>query len=189
MRFKPLLLALSASAFLVACSGGSDEPVIGAVANLSVAASSANTAAVVGQTFGFPAGVADFGTTAATSLSINAPAAGSTAPGFGISSGGATASGTLNFGSCIFVIGTSTFPAASPLAAGKTVTVNPCNINAATAGKPANGTPTPTNVTIVLGATTSNPQVINVSVNPNGSVTVNNVTTGSVATGTITGGG
>src|SRR5260221_12803665 len=63
----------------------------------------------------------------------------SSSPAFKIASGGSSASGTLRFGSCIFVGTASTFAAGSPLSVGQTVTVNPCNLNVGTAGAVANG--------------------------------------------------
>lgn len=103
----------------------------------------------------FPAGVPDFGTNVATTLSFSANDTAAATPVFSVKTATDSASGLTTFGSCIFTVTTSTFPAQHALAVGKTVTINPCSVNIATAGT-TTGTPitTPT-VEIVLGTTKS----------------------------------
>jgi hypothetical protein len=130
-----------------------------------------------------------FGTTTPTTLTFTSATA---TPAFSIAADGFAASGPTTFGSCIFTVSTSTFPASSPLAAGKSVTINPCNLTAATSGGVANGVASDRAVQFVLGALNSLIRNLPVVINPNGSIVINgvrcyvtiSVTTGATATGT-----
>lgn len=176
------VLAASAVAALVACGGGSDPVKVVVSANTTANATAATTAAVVGQTFSFPAGVAVLGTTGPTTLAVSGTAAAQTAA---VASGGQTASGPLTFGSCIMTITASTFPDTSPLALGKTLTVNPCSIGVQTAGLVVTGDSTTSNanVTINFGGVSSSPIVIPVTVSSSGNVVIG---TTAVGTSTVT---
>src|SRR6185369_7810376 len=178
-----LVLALLASAFLAAC-GGSDEPAQVAAADASLAASPTTTAAVANTPFAFPAGVSSFGTTATTTVAFTNTA---TTPAFSIASGANTATGTTTFGSCIFAVTSSTFPAGSPLAVGQTVTVQPCTINVSIKGQAANGVASTRSVALLLGAAASAGASVSVAVNPGGQLTLNGQSVGTVTLTPVTG--
>ena len=197
MTSKPARLAAGAVlvAVLAACGGGDANPPVSvqvAATNTTVAINPSTGAAAVGavldKTFAFTA-VPVFGTTTATSVKLSGTGA---APTFAIESGGRTATGNLTFGSCIFTITTSAFVAPSPLAVGQRLTVNPCALTAATSGVVANGSPTERAVTLDLSGTSSAGVSLQVSIAPNGNVTVGNAVLGSVpivnTTGTGSGG-
>jgi hypothetical protein len=177
IKSMKLVLAVSAAAALVACGG--TDPVVVASANVVAPATAATAAAIVGQTFSFPAGVTELGTTAATTLAVSGTASAQSAT---IASAGQTATGPMTYGSCVLTITTSTFPASSPLGLGKTLIINPCNITVATAGATANGGSSNRNASLVLGTSTSSPLLIPVVLNTNGSVSVGGITLGTVAT-------
>jgi predicted small lipoprotein YifL len=181
MRGKVLnaLLAAATAVTLSACGGGggNDAPPAVAVADTTVGMSPTVAGAVVSTAFSFPLGVASFGTTSATTVTFNDT---TPIPAFTVMSGGNTAIGATTFGSCIFKIASSDFPASSPLGEGKTITVNPCNININTRGQVANGVGQPRSVALVLGAAASSGTSIIVSVTPSGQVTLNGATVGTV---------
>jgi hypothetical protein len=179
-----LMLAVMASAFLAACGGSDDGPALVASADASLAASPTTTAAVANTPFSFPSGVTSFGTTATTTVAFTNTA---TTPAFSIVSGANTATGTTTFGSCIFAITSSTFPAGSPLAAGQTITVNPCNINVASKGLPANSQAATRSVALLLGAAASAGVSVTVGVNPGGQLTLNGREVGTVTLTPVTG--
>lgn len=191
-----LALSLTLVASLAACGGGDDTPaapvklslaaipalVIENVPSVVAAATASLTAVSTG--FTFPA-VAEFGTTAPTTVKFTAPATGTTNPVFAIASGSGTASGNMGYGSCIFNITASTLPG---LVVGTPITVSPCSFAISTSGQVATqGTTTSlsTTSTFQLGAATSASAPIVVSVsNVNG---VNTVNVGSVSLGTVVG--
>jgi hypothetical protein len=177
-KASQVLLAVAAAVVLSACGGGGggDAPQV-AAADTTVGVNSTVTGAVVSTPFSFPSGVSSFGTTGATTVTFNDTSA---TPAFAISSGGNTASGTTTFGSCIFTITSSTFVAPSLLAAGNTITVNPCNLNINTNGQVANGEGQSRGVALVLGTAASSGTPVTVSVNAGGQVTLNRVTVGTV---------
>ncbi len=169
MKLKFVALAAVSVAALAACGGGGD-PVLVAAENATVSVAPAVTAAVANTDFTFASGVAALGTSAATTVKFTSTSA---TPAFSISSGGNTATGTTTFGSCIFVVSNSSFPAGHPLSNGQTVTVNPCSINISTAGGVANGQTVPRSVALLLGAAASSNQSVQVAVSPNGNLTLN----------------
>jgi hypothetical protein len=184
---KKLILVLAAivsSVTLVACGGG-DDPAPAVVATNTDVATNANTAAAVANLpFVFPSGVPELGTTASTTLSFTNTA---TTPAFAIASGGMQAQGTTTFGSCIFVITQSTFPAGHRLALGQTITVNPCNIRANTAGKSNNGVAENRAVSLILGAALSQGVTVTINVNEGGQLTINGRDVGTVTLTPVTG--
>ena len=184
-----LAVVVSAASLMAACGGGSDTPttVATSAAAVTVDATTGATAiqALASKTVAFSAGVPDFGTTTATDLAITAPATGT--PTFAVSAGGSTASGDMSFGSCIFTIKASSFPAGSKLAAGNKITVNPCAITLNTAGVVANGMPVQVDVTITLNGVTSAPVKQVIAIAPSGAVVVNNVTVTVTKTAAVTG--
>lgn len=174
-----ILIPLLASA-LVACGGGSSAPVQVVTADPALPASPTMTAALVNTPFAFPSGVPSFGTTATTTLAFTSTA---TTPAFSISSEGKTATGSTTFGSCIFAVTSSTFPAGHALSLGQTVVVNPCNMNVNAAGATANGVGVTRSVALVLGAAASSGASVVVAVTAGGALTLNG---NSVATVTLT---
>jgi hypothetical protein len=189
-----LAVVSSATALLVACGGGggsNDDHV--AVANSASAVTvdgtngSNSVQAMAGQSIVFANGVPDFGTTASTTVAVSATPLGTPPPSFTISSGGATATGDLTFGSCIFTVKSSTFPAGSKLVAGAKITVSPCKITLATAGVIAAGTPASVSTTLTLNTVTSAPYKITVTITPSGTVQVNGLTVYTTTLSSATG--
>jgi hypothetical protein len=179
-RFKGVVAAACAAVILAACGGGGDSGTPVASANTSAVINASTGATLVqglsGVAMGFNSGVADFGTTGtATTVQLN----GGAAPTFAVSAGGNTASGDLGFGSCIFTIKNSTFPASHPLATGKKITVSPCTISIATANQTATGTPIDTPVSLVLGSTKSEEKKLPITISSSGSVVITNPITGT----------
>ncbi len=175
-------VSLCAAAVLVAC-GGSSEPVQVAAADLTVNAAATNVAAVAGTAFSFPAGVAAFGTTAATTLTLAAPAAGASTNAFTLTSGTGTATGTTEYGSCIFRVSASTIQG---IAIGQTITVNPCSIKVTTNGLRVDSSST-AGAQIILGSTTSTPVNVPVAFSRLGNLTIGNTSLGLVSLTPLTG--
>jgi len=198
MRFNKLSLAamlLGGSVLLAACGGGDNAPLApyataNTTANISAAnltSSQAAVQAVLGSNFAYTTGVPALGTTSATSLTLSGTSA---APSFALSSDSFTATGKMTYGSCIFTIVTSSYPAAfTHLQVGQTTTISPCNVAVDTAGLKADGLAKSTTVTLVLGATTSTPVTLTVSISSTGVVTVNDSPYGSVTVVMATGAG
>ena len=95
----------------------------------------------------------------------------------------------MTYGSCIFTVRQSSYPATHPLASGKSVTVSPCSLTVATVGIKGDGIATPVNITFLLGTVNSNPVSVSVSINAAGVVTVGGFTIGSVTVVAATGAG
>ena len=186
IKVNKLFFTVLVSAVLAACGGGDSLPVTTttSTSNVTAAVSSSTAAAVVNQPFTFAAGVPDFGTTTPTTVTFTSATA---TPAFAISADGFTASGPTTFGSCIYTVTSSTFPAGSKLAVGQSVRVNPCNLNVATAGGNANGAPADREVKFVLGSVNSNGKNLAVVINANGSVVINSITIGTVTISIVTG--
>ncbi|WP_169417949.1 hypothetical protein [Ramlibacter agri] len=143
-----------------------------------------NAAAIQGLPFTFASGVPDFGTSQTTTVTVTGTSGTDT---FAVSSGGNTASGQLNYGSCIFKFTASTFPVGSPLAVGNTITIANCHFTANTKGTTATGLAVQRVATLVLNSATSGGVTVTVMVNGDGSVTVNGVGAGSVTLTPLTG--
>lgn len=187
IKAHKLLFTVLVSAALAACGGGGDSTPVTtttATSNTTAAVTATTTAAVVNQPFAFSTGVPAFGTTTATTLAFTSTAA---SPAFAISADGFAASGPTTFGSCIFTITTSTFPASSPLAVGKSVRVDPCTLTAATSGANANGAAVERAVQVILGTLSSAVRNLPIVVNANGTVVINGVTIGTVTVSVVTG--
>ena len=178
------IVAVGVSALLYACGGGGDEQPLGVAGNTTLATNSTTAAAVVNTPFTFSSGVPAFGTTAATTVQFTST---STAPAFSVSSGGATASGTTSFGSCVFAVTSSSFPAGHPMAVGQTVTVNPCNLSVNTAGAVANGVATSRSVALLLGAASSAGSGNAIAVTAGGALTLNGNNVGLVTLTPVSG--
>lgn len=171
-----LLLAASTAVLLSAC-GGDPEPLTVAATDTTIAAAPATVAAVEDVPFTFTAGVPDLGTTGTTTLAFTSTG---TTPAFSITADGGTATGTTTFGSCIFVVASSSFPAGHRLAQGQTVTVNPCNIRLGTQGAPADSIARQRAAVFILGSAASTGSTVTVVVNPGGTITVNGQAAGTV---------
>jgi hypothetical protein len=190
-KFSLACLILSGSALLVACGGGSSgslPPARIASTNTTALINPQTGAAVVNsvldKSFGFSSGVPSFGTTSATTLKLSGTGA---APSFAISSAEGSAPGAMTYGSCIFTVGQSIYPATFPLASGKSVTVSPCSLTVATIGLKGDGIATPANATFQLGTVNSSPVSVSVSISASGVVTVNGFIIGSVTLVAATG--
>jgi hypothetical protein len=200
-----LAFGLTLVAALVACGGGSDGPAtitVAPAANAAAPATASRLAGLVPASSTATPIVATFangfsgtdGTAGATPVSVTGPttvaftSAGAT-PAFAITNGGLTATGATTFGSCIFTITSSAFPAGSPLAQGQMVKVNPCTMTAATANGTANGVATNRNVTLTFGTTVSSPMSLPVTITAGGDVSIGGVLLVTVVTVQTTGAG
>jgi hypothetical protein len=185
-KMLSLALAVFAAASLTACGGGGGEPPATqvAAADTTIPANGTTTASVTNIPFTFPAGITEFGTTSTTTVAFTDT---STTPAFSIASGGNTATGTTTFGSCHFLITSSTFASTSKLAKGNTITLNPCNIVANTKGVTANGVGDTRSIALLLGSALSAGQPVTLNVNPGGQVTINGKSVGSVTLQPVTG--
>lgn len=173
MKYK---LAAVLCAVLAGCGGGGD-PILGVTADTNVATSATIAGAVANTPFSFDTGVAALGTTGATTVQFTSATA---TPAFNIASGGNTATGNTTFGSCIFAVTSSSFPAGHSLAVGQTVTVNPCSLSVRTTGAVANGQATSRSVALLLGAASSAGATVTVAVSPSGQLTLNGASAGLV---------
>ncbi len=173
-HFSMLRLAAAVSIgglLLVACGKSSTsptpDPVAAADVNVPVAAST--VALLFGDTLTFDSGIPALGTTAASTLMFSANPEDSATPMFSLTSGSDTISGTVAFGSCLFIISVSTNP---PPNVGDTVAVDPCNLAVQTSGATV-GVTTPVNVSVQLGSTTAPLTPRNVVITPSGNLNVN----------------
>jgi len=185
MKNLRYLIGVAAVALLAGCGSGDDDPALVAASDTTVPVTATTANAVVDTPFTFQGGVAELGTTADTSVAFTDTG---TAPAFSINSGGMTATGTTNFGSCIFVVANSSFPAGHRLATGATVTVNPCNIRLGTQGAPADSIARQRAAVFILGGAASTGSTVTVMINSGGLVTINGVPTGSVTLVPVSGG-
>ena len=183
-NIKLAFSAVAAAALLAACGGGSSDPVLVANADATVPTNATVAGALAGTSFAFPSGVPALGTTGTTTLAFTGTAA---SPGFSVGSGGNTATGSAAFGSCIFAVTSSNFPAGHSLALGQTVTVNPCNMSVNTTGAVANGVATSRSVALLLGAAASAGSSVIISVTPGGALTLNGSNVGTVTLTPVSG--
>ena len=168
-NLKWILSATVAAAMLAACGGGvSPTPVS---TNTTTAVTAATVAGIAGTPYTFAGGVAEFGTTASTTLAVTSAASGTS---FEIGSGGKTASGPMTFGSCIFTITKSDFVAPSPLVVGAKITITNCKVDIKSAGYSAGTQSIPTVLT--LGTAKSGDVVKQISVDANGDPKVGTIT-------------
>lgn len=193
MRFNKISLAasvFSCSVLLTACGGGDDTPPkTVASADTTAAVTSTTAQAMVDKSFSFDSGVSALGTTSATTLALSGS---STKPDFSLTSGGFTATGEMTYGSCIFKITQSNYPATfTKLQVGATTEVKPCDLKLATAGLTAGSTNS--FVKWILGNASSISQGVTVTISESGVVTVSGTPFGTVtlviATGATGAGG
>lgn len=160
-------LALSVVA-LAACGGLDSPPVPVASSPLVVTASpttaATSTALLQAAPVTFPTGVPALGTTATTAVTVSKSTATATLPSGGsvtgpvmaVSSAGASATGVLTFGSCVFTVTASNFtsgPMAPPLP--RQVVISPCQTSAGLQNVPADGASRPVPLTVTFGTVTS----------------------------------
>jgi hypothetical protein len=184
-----MIAALCGAALLSACGGGDGgETFAVASSDLTVAADKttgpAMAQAISGETFNFSS-VPDFGTLTTTSVVVTAATA---SPTFNISSAAGTASGPLDFGSCIFRITSSTYPATSPLAAGNTITIPTCQLTVRTRLLVADGTARDRSANLRLNSAVSADTLVVVTINEGGQVTINGKPAGTLTLQLVTGG-
>ena len=176
-------LALAMVAALAACGDSSSTAaaVPAATKNTAVPIDKTSGANLVNSVFNkdfvYASGAAALGTKASTKVTLSGTNA---LPTFIIDSTEGKATGSMTFGSCIFVIVESSFASTHPLAKGKTVTVNPCTLDVQTAGKAADGTTTDTPADLDLAGTKSSTTPVSASVGADGTVTVGGKVVGSV---------
>lgn len=183
-RVASAALVVAASLSLSACFWDSgDDNVTVAAADLSVPAAATTLAAVANTAYTFPA-VAAFGTTTATTVSFTSTTA---TPAFSIASSEGTATGTTTFGSCIFTVTASTFPAGHPLATGAVVTVNPCELKVLVKGVEAGATGASLGTQLKLGTLTSATVTKEGSISATGNVVIGGATLGTVSVVVSTG--
>lgn len=193
MKLKKMAMAglvVSGGILLSACGGGgSSSPAMVAQTNTTATIDKTSGAAIVpaviDKPITFSSGVPLLGTSSSTTVTIGGTGA---APTFNIGSAGATATGDMTFGSCIFTVKASTFPAGHALALGQVTTINPCSLTVGTSGTPV-GTSTNLPVTLVLGTTSSAALTLPALIGSNGSVAVNGATVGTTPVVSATGAG
>ncbi|MCG2592034.1 hypothetical protein LZ009_04490 [Ramlibacter sp. XY19] len=192
MKKRILLIAtLFGATLLAACGGGGGgETFTVASSDLAISADKTQGPALAqdisGETFTFGA-VPDFGTTGTTSVVVTSTSATAT-PTFSIASTTGTASGALEFGSCIFRVTSSTFPSTSPMAVGKTVTVANCQLTVSTRLLVADAIARERSATLRLNTAVSSGTLVTVSINEGGQVTINGKAAGTVTLQPVTGG-
>lgn len=185
-RLVTVAAVLAVSVASSACKDDATAPQKMVATNTSLAMNSTITNALVGTTFTFAGGAGVLSPTLANQNLALAFAGTENAPTALITitspTGAAvgTATANLTFGSCIFAVTNSSFPAGHALANGQTVVVNPCNVNIGTAGAVANGVATTRSIALVLGAAASAGQSVTVSVNAGGQLTLNGRGVGTV---------
>jgi hypothetical protein len=191
-KLTAMAAALSCAFALTACGGGghSGAPeqtqVVTSDATLAITPTTGatTTAAVQGVDFTFASGVPALSTTGATTLEFTAPPTGTTTPSFSVADTTGTATGVVEFGSCIFVVQASTIPS---LPVGTRRTVSPCAINVDSSGLPADSEARTRSIALVLGAAASSGTSATVAVNEGGQLTLNATSVGTVTVAPVTG--
>ncbi len=159
------LALIGAAATLVACGGGNNTAPLRVSGNAVGNVTAANFATLAGSTFTFPNGLADLGTTAATTVTLGGTAAAPTAT---ITSGGTSVVADVVFGSCRFTYRTPGFGKST----GFFFLYSLCSFTAQTNNQPivASAQPIPTSLT--LGSQSSSPTNVDMVVGAGGSLTV-----------------
>jgi hypothetical protein len=199
MKKQFLLIAAFLGALTLAgCGGGGgDEPrfaTADAVATVTPSTGNNIVGAVINKDFTYSTGVPEFGTTGPTTVTfVTQQSAGlpdNAAPGnpaFKVSSGAQSATGILEYGSCKFRVVSSNFASTHQLGAGKTVTIESCQLVVNVIGVTADSSSVPRNAFLVLNGRRSAAVVVTVQVSPNGQVTVNAFVITTVPTAPATG--
>jgi hypothetical protein len=173
-----------------ACDKETTAPTMVVAGNTTLATSPTVAAAVAGTTFNFPAGAAAIapslaGQNLALTFTSGTAATMAFTNAAGVSTGNVTVA--VSYGSCIFAVTSSNFPAGHSLALGQTVTVNPCNLSVATTGAVANGVATSRSVALLLGAAASAGSSVIVAVTAGGALTLNGANVGTVTLTPVSG--
>ena len=175
-----LALVLAGSALLAACGGGGDSTPVRsgtAAADLTASVTASTAPALLDKRFSFQNGVVELGTTTDTTLLLSGSTA---APDFSLTAGANTASGVMTYGSCIFTVKQSNFPAKfTKLQVGAVTEIKPCDVVVATAGKPA-GSSSLSTIKLVLGTSFSLPFGVTVTISDSGLVTISGTPFGTV---------
>jgi hypothetical protein len=191
-NISKLIAAAATALALVACGGGGSSPapaVQVAASNLTAKVTAANAAALVNLPFTFPKGIAAFGTTGTTTVTLTNTA---TTPAFRIDTPKGTAIGVMTFGSCIFRITQTTVnesDGAPVLAVGAIIIIPDCNASLQVAGKPANGSGFSSQASVIFQGSESNPIVTALFIDANGTVfrdVVNGFSLERIAVGSVT---
>ena len=177
-RMFLLAALLSSATFLVSCGGGGGGEDTTAVAaeDLEVRVDGTNGPelfkALTSESFVYDNGVSDFETTSPTKVDIVDGAATGEGLKFRISSDGHTASGALEFGSCVFKIRQSNYP--DRLRIDTTLRVRDCLIRINTRGLPADGSEIRVPITITLNGKSAT-RAVWIRINSNGAIFVRSV--------------
>jgi len=182
MRLNKISLAallLGSSAFLAACggSGGGSSATPTANGDLTASIKADKVPVMLNKNFSFESGVASLGTQSPTTIVLSGAAA---TPTFTLKSGTNSATGEMTYGSCIFEIKNSTFPASfTKLQVGVKTEVTPCDLKVATAGF-ASGSHT-SFIKWVLG-TASSVSIggITIAISSSGVVTISGIPFGTI---------
>lgn len=204
VRLMAMVGVLAGALTLLGCPGGDEEePLKVAATDAVLNVNSTVVRALENQPFSFASGAALSPALANQPMTLTFTNTATATPNFtvtapnvrGTDGNPARATGTTAFGSCTFSVASSTFSPGPPPAGpqvGQTITVNPCQVNAATGGIQT-AVLTRLDIRVQLGVTTSQFRVADIFINPTtGEVTLNNVATGQTVTlqlGTGSGGG
>ncbi|WP_156955159.1 hypothetical protein [Polaromonas glacialis] len=179
MHFNKISLAASlfgCGVLLAACGGDSTPSKTVASADTTAAVTASTAQAMVNKSFSFDSGVSALGTTSATTIALSGSSAN---PDFSLSSGGFGAKGGMTYGSCIFKITQSNFPATfTKLQVGATTEVKPCDLKLATAGLTTGSSNS--FVKWILGNASSISLGVTVTISESGVVTVSGTPFGTI---------
>lgn len=192
-RVVTVAAVLAVGVASTACKDDSTAPQKMVATNTQLTVNSTVTTALASTTFSFPGGAGALATEVANQNLALTFGGSTTSPTAAMvitsPTGGAvgTVSANVTFGSCIFAVTVSTFPAGHRLAVGSVITVNPCNINVQTAGQQANGVAASRSVALQLGSAVSSGASVTVQVNPGGQLVLNGQSVGTVTLVPVTG--
>lgn len=188
MKVFKYALASLAVATLVACGGGGGGGTLAAGSDVTVGIDATNGAQIIkaldNLALNYADGVDAF-QTKGTPTSLTIANTGSATPTFNIASGTFAATGEVGFGSCKFVVKTSTFPGGHPLSVGQTITVTPCQLVAATSGQTADGVPVESDVKLVLNGAQPEARKLPITITPAGAVQIVTPSGTTISLGTI----
>jgi len=180
-RLASRVAALAVLAVLAACDDDPSQPTIIAATNAVVAVNTGTVAAVDGEEFTFAnAGAVFAPALAGQDVRLTFATSGATPQATIVFAGGGQVVANVSFGSCIFVVASSSFPTAHPLGIDQRVTVDPCHLNVGTGGQPADGAARQRNVSLRLAGATSRGKSVSITVNRDGTFTINGTSAGTV---------
>lgn len=165
-----LVLGVIGLCTMSACNFGSgDETFAVQPIDIAVIVDESNVAALEGLTFTFSSGEAIHPGLEGDETTVTFTSESS----IEIASGGNTATGELTFGSCIINIETSTFPPGEGPQVGDEIVIEPCAINIMTEETTDTGIAQSGTVTLILGATESDPVTVTIVIENAGNGRVN----------------